>query len=336
MERRGRNRVPLRAQINYDVFNWHIISDEFRADRTRSPIQKLSLQRIKAFNDLQNDRRRYQGLEVPVPDGTGNLVSNRDVVVVDLDSGGIVSPRIDPANANSPLSYKVDYLRGVIAMASPLLAPPQNSNELSDQGVTIVPPDGSAPITGINPAGRNFRVFYQAHDDWAVQIFKAPARISVVWGLPLGIAQAYVGNTPQGPVGLPTRVYFPLADLGSKVTVREIWYRDTNNNLKVLRDQDFLIRPALSTDPLSPYPSIDIREADASAAAFDFNTYGYAVRGIAGSSIRARVIWTKAEKEDLRGNNPAQLQERMDLHEAWTRQWRSVDVQSYLTRRDRN
>jgi prepilin-type N-terminal cleavage/methylation domain-containing protein len=332
-ERRGRNRQPLVAQVNYDVYDWHIISDEIRGDRTRSPIHKLRLQQIKATGDIQNDRRRYDGLNVPVPNGNGGLAMDRDIVVMDLDTGGIVSPTVNPANANSAKSYKVDYLRGVIAFGSPLLA---GGGELSNSGITIILPDAAqTPLTDVDPAGRNFRVLYKAHDDWAVQVFKAPQRISVSSVPALGTAQAYVGGTNAGP-GQATKIYFSPANLGAKVSIREIRYRDGANNLRVLRDQDFLIRGTNAAgDPLGFLPSIDIREADPNAAAFDW-TYGYAARGIGGSSIRARVIWNRAEKEDVPGDGANDIADRMDLHEAWTRNWRKVEVESQLTRRDSN
>lgn len=335
-ERRGRNRVALTAQVNYDVYDWHIINDEIRADRTRSPLHKLSLLQLKATGDMQNDRRRYDGLNVPVPDGTGGVALNRDVIVLDLDTGGIVSPASNPNSPNGPQSYKVDYLRGVIAFGSPVLAS-TGPGQLSNTGITIVLPDGNQSLmTDVDPAGRNFRVLYKAHNDWAVQVFKAPQRIDVTRVAALGAAQAYVGGTPFGSGGHPTRIYFAAANIGAKVTIREIWYRDGSNALKLIRDHDFLIRSRSSVgDPLGIYPSIDISEVDPSAVSFDW-THGYAVRGIGGSSIRARVIWNKAEKDDVPGDGANSIAERMDMHEAWTREWRKVEVESNLTRRDEN
>ena len=52
--------------------------------------------------------------------------------------------------------------------------------------------------------------------------------------------------------------------------------------------------------------------------------------------MRARVIWNKAEKDDVPGDGANDILQRMDMHEAWTREWRKVEVESYLTRRDRN
>ncbi|MDQ2986675.1 MAG: prepilin-type N-terminal cleavage/methylation domain-containing protein [Armatimonadota bacterium] len=335
-ERRGRERVALTAQVNYDVYDWHIISEEIRGDRTRSPLHKLALHQVKATGEMQNDKRRYDGLNVPIPDGQGGTVLDRDVIVMDLDTGGIVSKFSNPGNLNGPVSYKIDYLRGVIAFGSPALAG-TGVGELSNTGITIILPDANQTLlTDVDPAGRNFRVLYKAQDDWAVQVFKAPQRITVSRTAALGVAQAYVGGTPNGSGGNATRIYFAPANLGAKVSIREIWYRDGANNLQVIRDHDFLIRGTSGVgDPLAVFASVDIREVDPNAVGFDW-TNGYAVRGIGGSSVRARVIWNKAEKEDVPGDSAGSIADRMDLHEAWTRQWRKVEVESYLTRRDRN
>ncbi len=82
--------------------------------------------------------------------------------------------------------------------------------------------------------------------------------------------------------------------------------------------------------------AIDIREADSTAAGFDWNTYGYAARGVSGTTIRARAIWNTAQREDVPGNQPQDISARMDLHNAWGQSWRQVKVETYLTRRDSN
>jgi prepilin-type N-terminal cleavage/methylation domain-containing protein len=339
-ERRRGGRVPLTAQINYDVYNWHILRDDFRGDRgvlnlgPRPTLHKLPLDQLKSFDSIENDRRRHRGLDFPIPDGLGGFTTTQDVLLVDLDTGGIVLPFVDPTNPALGRSYKVDYLRGTIALAGP----GASDAELSQAGLTILPVGtGQAAITGVNPAGRNFRVFYQAQNDWAVQVFKAPSRFSVTYGLPLSVGQAYAWN-PVDNIGLPTRIYFPPSDVGSKVAVREIWYRDAANVLKVIRDQDFQVRPIIGGDPF-PNPNygfIDIRDIDPTATSLDYASYGYAIRGISGTSLRARVIWNAATKDDLPGNGPAQIAERLRLHEYWTQQWRTVAVETYLTRRDSN
>ncbi|HWP30962.1 MAG TPA: prepilin-type N-terminal cleavage/methylation domain-containing protein [Fimbriimonadales bacterium] len=334
-EPRPRGTRPLVAQVNYDVLDWHIIRDEFRADNTKRPLHKLSLERIKAIGNLQNDQRRYPGLGIPFPDGTGNFVQ-MDVAVIDLETGGLVLPFVNPNNWSEGRSYKIDYLRGTISLGSPFNPPPQNQEDLA-QSITILPPGTSqSPITGINPAGRNFRVLYQAHNDWAVQVLKASARFRIVGsylpGDQLGVGECYVGGWDSNLAGLPTRVYFPWCELGSKVTIREIWYW-ADGVLKTMRDQDFLIRaPRPQDTPNLPY--IDITDVDASADTFDWQTYGYAVRGVAGATVRARVLWNTDRKEDVPGNTANDIQERMFLHDRWTEKWRYVIVESYLSRRD--
>ncbi len=340
VERRRGNRQPLRALVNYDVYNWHILRDDFRGDRgvlnlgPRATLHKLPLERLKSFDSIENDNRRHRGLDFPIPDGLGGFTTTQDVLLVDMDTGGVVLPFVDPTDPSQGRSYKVDYLRGTVALAGP----GSNDPELSQLGLTILPVGtGQLPILGVDPAGRNFRVFYQAHNDWAVQVFKSPSRYSVIFGLPLSVGQAYAWNPVDG-IGLATRIYFPPADIGSKVAVRELWYRDGANNIRVIRDQDFMVRPIRAGDPFpnTNYGFIDIRDIDLNASFLDYATYGYAVRGISGTSLRARVIWNSSTKEDVPGNTPAALAERLRLHENWTQQWRSVPVETYLTRRDGN
>lgn len=330
-ERRGRQRIPLVAQVNYDVYSWHVLHEDFQVFRANTAQHKLPIERIKALNDVQNDKRRYNGLGLAIPDGVGGFDVTRDVVVMDVDTGGIVSPYPDPTNQTGPRCYKVDYLRGVLLFGSPVTS----DQELAPL-ITEVMPDGSQTlITDLDPRGRNFRVYYQAHNDWAVQIQKPSATYSVVYGLPLSVGQCYVGNTPGVNVGDRYRVYFPRCDVGMKVAIREIWYRDTNGNLKAMRDQNFLIRPA----GIAGYPdmgAIDIREGDSTAVACDFDTYGYAVRGVAGTTVRARSIWNTSQREDIVGDAPQDIASRMNLHNAWGQNWRVVKVETYLTRRDSN
>lgn len=328
-ERRGRERIPLVAQVNYDVFNWHVLREDFQVFRANTAQHKLPVERIKAFNDMQNDKRRYQGLQLAIPDGLGGFDMNRDVVVIDTDTGGVVSPYPDPSNPTGPRCYRVDYLRGVVLFGSPVTS----DSELSTTITQILPDGAQTVVQNIDPRGRNFRVYYQAHNDWAVQIQKPSSNYSIALGLPLSVGQCFIGGTPGFNVGDPWKIYFPRCDVGMKVAIREIWYLDSFGGVKAMRDQNFIVRP----DSISGFPdmgSINIREADATAVAFDWDEYGYAARGVAGTTIRARVIWNTAQREDVPGDTPADIFARMQFHDAWGRNWRAVKVETYLTRRD--
>jgi prepilin-type N-terminal cleavage/methylation domain-containing protein len=333
--RRGTS-LALTAQINYDVYNWHVLRDDFRADRglfgnsPRATLHKLPLDRIKAFGDIQNDRRRYPGLDFPIPDGLGGFTSTQDFLVVDMDSGGIVMPRVDPNNPNSARCYKVDYLRGTVQLAGPGASDP----ELATGGITVMYPGSNQVLQlNVNPAGRNYRVFYQAHNDWSVQVQKASSRYAISYGLPLSIGQCYVGTTPGVNLGLGTRIYFPRADIGNKVAVREIWYLDNANVLQVMRDQDFRVLPPLASDPLG-LPYIDIRQVDQNAVSFEFTANGFAARGVTGTSVRARVLWNSNVREDTTGNSAQEIAVRMQRADEWGAKWRRTNVETYLSRRD--
>ncbi len=327
-ERRGRERVPLVAFVDYDVYNWHIIRDEFRADLVKSPLHKLRLGNLKSTGSMLNDRRRYPGLQLNVP---GMVSPSDDFVLLDIATGGVVSPMVDPGNPNLGRSYLVDYLRGTIALGSPLSPPPAGPRDLG-QSLSIIKPDGTL-LTGIDPRGRTFRALYEAHNDWAIQVLKNPARYSVVRSqADLSIRTCLVPYLGSGQDPGP-RIYFPWSDLGGKVSIREIWYRDGSGQVKAMRDQDFLIRAPRPTDPIQ-LPQIDIREVDANAVTLDYSLTGYAVRGVSGSSVRARVLWNTAQKMDVPGDTPQAIAERRELHEVWTRSWRFITLETYLSRRD--
>ena len=82
--------------------------------------------------------------------------------------------------------------------------------------------------------------------------------------------------------------------MGRKVVIGEVYYRDGGGNLKILRDQDFVIRNT-PADPLGPY--VDITDVDGTATTLDFygnpygSAYGYAVRRVKGASVAVRVLW---------------------------------------------
>ncbi|MCH8273643.1 MAG: type II secretion system protein [Armatimonadetes bacterium] len=334
-ERRRRGTRPLVAQVNYDVYNWHVLREEFRADLTKPPLHKLRLGHLKSVGSMQNDKRRYTGLRLDIPDGLGGVVPERDFVLIDMATGGVVSPFVDPSSPGAGRSYKVDYLRGVVALGGPLSPVPGSSGDLAQSITIIAPGDPAVPIlmTGINPRGRNFRALFEAHNDWAVQIMKAPSRYSIIRIPNLSIAQCYI--PVAGISGIGTRIYFPWADLEMKVSVREIWYENMAGEILAMRDQDFLIRAPLALDPVGK-PYIDIKDVDANARTMEESRLGYPARGVSGSSIKARVIWNSLQKEDVPGDTPQAIAERRDLHDQWTRAWRSVVIESYLSRRDTN
>src|SRR5690606_28641208 len=101
----------------------------------------------------------------------------------------------------------------------------------------------------------------------------------------LKAAEAYVGGSNGW--GQPNRLYFPLADLGQKVTVGESWV--SGGTEPVIEDQDFRITGR------EDFGGGSVAYAQLPAGmAFDFTRNGYAVRRVRGASLKVRVLWNPA------------------------------------------
>jgi type II secretory pathway pseudopilin PulG len=300
VERRGNRRVPLQARVNYDVYDWRILREEFRVPDRQNGQYRLAVGNLKITGNADADNRTYQGLNLGLP-------NNPDFVLQDLDSGGIISPT----------SYRVDRSLGLITFANP-----------SAIEVTYVGANDPVTVDGRN---RPVRALYQAVGEWAVQVSKAPSRYRIAFGTP-GIGEFYVGTSadpliPGENTNLSrTRIYFPWSDVGRKVTVAQIWYtRQGDTNPRSMANQDFIIT-ASPADPTG-LPYVDIREADSRAQSFDFSRYGYAARVVKGASVTVRVIWNPASFA-LQNN----ASENMGRFEQWGRNYRVQRLETYLQR----
>jgi type II secretory pathway pseudopilin PulG len=325
-ERRPRGqRVPLVARANYDVLDWRIIRDEFRVGDAAPYQQKLILNSLKVRGEAGADARTYNGIGLPVSNGSGGS-QDLDVVLQDVETGGIYlhnpsnppDPTPNAGTTNDYLavdgaqtSYVVDKSAGVVRFAD-------FDETAPGLQLRLILPGAGTPIT-VQGEGRKVRALYQAKNEWSVQVLKAPSRYEVVIGTP-SIAQCYVGGSSVVG-GVATRVYFPGQDTGKKVTFGEIWYI-AGAVPRVMRDQDFTIRTSAS-DPLG-LPFIDVRDVDQQATSFDF-TNGYAVRRVKGVSVSARVLWNNAVMRF--GNDSAA---NMRAFEVWTRTWRKTVIDTYL------
>jgi hypothetical protein len=302
-EVRPGRRVPLVARVNYDVFDWRIIRDEFRIP-TVLPLQsRLQLGNLKVKGgSIRADSRPYDGLDIVVADGSGGT-ETRDFLLMDMETGGLYTPD----------SFTLDKSLGLLTFVD---ATPGGTLQSR-----LILPGQAVPIT-VDSGGRAVRALYQANGEWAVQVLPAPSWFSVTYSQP-SVAQYYVGGS-SGAGGAPTRIYFPINDIGRKVVIGEIWYRDGGGNLKSLNDQDFVIQNA-PLDPLGPY--VDIATVDPNAAAFDFAQYGYAVRRVKGASVAVRVLWNPSVFTLIGDQN-----ENNSRFDRWAQDWRRTVVDTFLQR----
>lgn len=318
MERRANNRrVPLTARVNYDVYDWRIIRDEFRVADTAPTEQRLKLGNLRHLNGNGADGLAWPGLNVNVSDETGGGgTENRAFLILDLETGGIYSKN----------SFTLDGSIGLVTFKDS-----DNNPANGVQGGIVLP--GQTTPTNMTISGRSVRCLYSAVGEWAVQVSKAAATYLGTLGT-VGIAQYYAGGSglyyagaPSYPGESPTRIYFPPMDIGKKVTISEIWY-DTagGGEPKCLRNQDYLITNS-PIDAAVGLPYVDIRSQASDAIGINYARYGVGVRSVRGASITVRTLWNPAEF-NLTTDEPTNL-----LHfEQWAQNFRRTQTDSFMTK----
>lgn len=312
-ETRGNGvRMPLTLKVNYDVYDWRIIRDEFRIPDNEAPRQKLILGNLYMFDRFMPDGKRWSGLNIFTPPGN---TQQRDFLVLDLDTGGIV----DRA------SYQVDTTSGIITFLD-LDADPSNGTQINLRY------PGALNDTVVDAGGRMVRCLYEGANEWSVQMYKAAARYRQTIGRP-SIGQYYPAGADayyNGGGGLggevATRIYFPPMDDGKKVTVGEIWYGQAGQEPQMLADQDFLIR-SVPADPTG-LPYIDIADVLGGAAQpLNYTRYGYAVKNVKGASLTVRALWNPATF--TLGTDP---DDNLRIFERWMQNWRRSASTTFLVK----
>ncbi len=320
--------VPLVATADYTVFDWRILRDEFRVPDEPGDV-KLVMSSIKPLSAQLPDGRLYGGIgfDGPALDNAGALaVRPDDFLLMDLETGGIILGNMADAT-NVVAGFNVNKTHGYIQFRD------------TDPGPGIIEvPVAYATGNPLNPwvvviedvAGHAVRALYQARGEWSVQVYRSAARYrttDVLASNGLQASEVYVGGTRMaGPltVGSDQRLYFPLSDLGQRVNVREIWYRDSGGNLLSLRDQNLLISGVENLLGID-HSFADIGGITGGGALDTGFTMGYVVSRVRGASMTVRVL-----------NNPAYFvlvndqAENYNRLEAWSRNWRRHETESYV------
>jgi prepilin-type N-terminal cleavage/methylation domain-containing protein len=309
---RGR-RQSLQARVDYDVFDWRIIRDEFRVPAGYPGVHRLLLGSLKVAGSGTNaDLTPYSGLNVPLPDESGNA-QNRDFALVDSETGGVF---LEVTGTGQRL-LGVDKSVGAVTFFD------FDNNAANGTTGRLMLPGATAPVS-VQMDGRSVKALYRTNNDWSVQVMKAPAVYRQAFGARPGIAQFYVGGTDATLGGSTTRVYFPWADLGRKVILGEVWTQDSGGNLQGPSNISLPIQGS-PADPIG-LPYIDVSDAIPGAVAFDFRN-GYAVRQVRGASVSVRVMWNPTTFT-LVNDADANLQSL----ERFGRGWRKTTLETYLQR----
>lgn len=320
--------VPLVATADYTVFDWRILRDEFRVPDLPGEV-KLVMSSVKSLGTDEPDGRDYRGIGFAGPainPGGALTVREEDFVLMDIETGGVILGNLGDATDTSG-AYHVEKRHGYVQFRD------------SDPGtpgmqalVAYATGDPLNPWATVveDVSGHAVRALYQANGEWSVQVYRSHARYrttDVVAANGLQAGEVYVGGTRQsGPtlVGSADRLYFPLADLGQRVNVGEIWYRDGGGALRFVQDQNLLI------SGVENLMGIDHAYADISAVtgggSLDTTfAMGYVVRRVRGASMTVRVL-----------NNPASFSltndpvENYNRLESWSRNWKRHETESYV------
>lgn len=323
-------RTPLTARVNYNVYDWGILRDEFRIPDGLNASVKLTLNGLKVKGNADTDGRTYQGLGFVVPNGTGGT-QELDFVVQDTETGGIYA--YNPAALGDPVqtAYRVDRSSGSIIFLD-------RNTATAELEVTLYNPVTWTPIEISDARGRSVRVMYQSAQEFQVQVMKAASRYFGVAGIP-GSGQCALGAI--GDPAQETKLYFSNSDLGRSVSINEAFVRwDVNGDgawdevRKV--SVSGTIKAPTALDPIQ-LPSLDLTDVYGTTPggtpwAVSWSptdetgkSPGYIVRGVRGASVAVRVLWNP-QKFNLGSDSAA----NMTAFDRWGSNWRKSTTETYL------
>ncbi len=318
IRRSNSRRDPLVGRADYDVYDWRIIREEFRApdifppDAT-PPQYRLALGSLKVTGESNVDGTPNQGISIPVPDGAGGT-QTRDLILQDLDTGGIFlfAERTKDPNLSS---YTVNKSIGLITLLD------HDGDPTNGVQMMLIPPDSPTPVE-VTVTNRNLRALYMGKGDWAVQVLKPSARYRQTLNGPVR-GQFYIGGS--GTWGVNGRVYFPPMDAGRVVTLGQVYYVNAGGATV----GPIPVTGTIGSTPADPsgFPYVQVSDFLPDFVGFDYNTYGAAVLGVKGASVAVRVLWNP-DSWHLTSDSPTNLS---NLNK-WMQGWRRSTVETYLQR----
>lgn len=284
------NETPLMAKVDYSVYDWRIIRDEFQVPspavaNTYNPTVKLLANQIVPGSGTGPDNKPYGGIALAgdsflfTPNATG-ATGSQDFVLLDLATGGVVAGNTSPGQ---PGCYFVDKSNGTVQFRDT-----DGTDAFAITGRIWLPNGNYGGWTDSGPmelAGRKVQALYMATGEYAVQMLKASSSYGIVY--PTNPNQLVAGQTYQGGSngwGQPNRLYFPLIDSGQKVTIREAWISGPDG--PVIRSRAYKIAGIEAIGGVT-LAYVQLPAGDV----FDSSRNGYAVRGVEGASIKVRSFY---------------------------------------------
>lgn len=315
----GRHEALI-ARVNYDVYDWRIIREDFRVTSETPSLHELAVRGMKVSNEQGPDGRPNGlmfGEAAPATAGfadmsSANAIASDNFMLVDLDTGGVYC-EISKTVAGKRL-ISVDKSLGVITFTT------LDASQAGTIGELLLP-DGNTRSVKLD--GRAVRALYMTKNEFSAQVLKGAAQYRRATApTNLGTAEYYAG-----PLGDATKIYFSRSNQGRKINVGEIHYfRAGETTARALYSQDFLVDfPRVDASGLG-LPAIDLKDVDPLAASLDY-TSGYAARDIKGASIAVRVLWNP-EIFRLQASPAA----NMTALEQWGRNWRRSTDDTFIVR----
>lgn len=309
--------IPLIARIDYTVYDWRILRDEFRVPTNSPAVVKLIVNSITPLSGRTVTGGTNTGLGgflagdtslwTPTHDGT---VRSDDFILMDMQTGGVI---VGNGGSSPDSSYIVDKSTGAITMID---ADPAAGL----QGILYVPSAaGWVRFGPVNMEGRLLRALYMANGELAIQPTKAANTYHGVYPpavANLGVTQYYPGAATGW--GQPNRIYFPVMDVGQKVTIGEVRVTDGATQ-STLRNQDYRITGK------EDFGGVILGYVQLPTGfTLDYSTNGYPVRWVKGISFKVRALWNPTTFV-LGGD----LAENFENFKIWAQSWRPVTTESF-------
>jgi type II secretory pathway pseudopilin PulG len=299
-------REPLMARVNYDVYDWRVLKDDFRLGRSTGAQQfKLSVGNLKVAGMVGLDGRNETNISILESAPADPAYSNtsaadeakaNNFVLIDKDTGGVVMERLPsdplPPTPSGNALVVVNKSSGVVTFRD------TDGNPANGTNGKVLLPDGT--VMDVVLENRALRALYRVRNEFSVQVQKPASHFEGSNSLAMGVAQYYVGGLRSDQTVLG-RIYFAPANTGMNVSFGEVnvFMRKRNtSNQPVLRQFSGVSGRVQSALPGQIGPYVDlaamVEDANWEVVGYPANTDvdpRAAIRDVAGASIRVRVLW---------------------------------------------
>jgi len=296
-------REPLMARVNYQVYDWGILRDEFRLAKTVGAQQvKLSVSNLKVAGQAGIDGRPETN--IPILESAPSLAGYSDnsdanesrcnnLVILDMETGGVVMERypndpLPPQPSSDPL-VTVNKNTGVITFHD------SDGNANNGTQGRILLPDGN--VLSATLENRALRALYRVRNEFSVQVLKAPSVYTQATTSSMAFNQFYAGGyIADGSV--KGRIYFAPSTTGRSVDFGSIKYVARRKVDNAFENREMVGQVCGVHAPRGadlPLPYVNLFDYDD-----EFVRFGTiaspddpiaSIRDVKGASVAVRVTW---------------------------------------------